>query len=103
MQSTLVRVGRLGRNCDYEGFHFNHERYEQPSPPSTIHPALFAWKIESHVGDKVLPTERQLKYIQMSQRLTIKRAVLSVPFQTKPPLKPGRPCSAQPILCSKQK
>ncbi|GBN98198.1 hypothetical protein AVEN_111123-1 [Araneus ventricosus] len=42
MQSTLVRVGRLGRNCDYEGFHFDHENYEQPSSPSTIHPALFS-------------------------------------------------------------
>ncbi|GBN07249.1 hypothetical protein AVEN_62719-1 [Araneus ventricosus] len=42
MQSTLVRVGRLGRNCDYEGFHFGQESYEQPSSPSTIHPALFS-------------------------------------------------------------
>ncbi|GBO20395.1 hypothetical protein AVEN_146338-1, partial [Araneus ventricosus] len=42
MQSTLVRVGRLGRNCDYEGIHFDHESYEQPSPPSTIHLALFS-------------------------------------------------------------
>ncbi|GBN85990.1 hypothetical protein AVEN_166509-1 [Araneus ventricosus] len=42
MQSTLVRVGRLGRNCDYEGIHFDHQSYEQPSPPSTIHPALFS-------------------------------------------------------------
>ncbi|GBN41219.1 hypothetical protein AVEN_147372-1 [Araneus ventricosus] len=33
MQSTLVREGRLGRNCDYEGIHFDHESYEQPSPP----------------------------------------------------------------------
>ncbi|GBL73062.1 hypothetical protein AVEN_128221-1 [Araneus ventricosus] len=41
-QSTLVRVGRLGRNCDYEGIHFDHESYKQPSPPSTIHPALFS-------------------------------------------------------------
>ncbi|GBM22173.1 hypothetical protein AVEN_190828-1 [Araneus ventricosus] len=42
IQSTLVRVGRLGRNCDYEGIHFDHESYEQPSPPSIIHPALFS-------------------------------------------------------------
>ncbi|GBM28951.1 Putative protein in type-1 retrotransposable element R1DM [Araneus ventricosus] len=40
-QSALVRVGRLGRNSDYEGIHFDHESYEQPSPPSTLHPALF--------------------------------------------------------------
>ncbi|GBL92856.1 hypothetical protein AVEN_4556-1 [Araneus ventricosus] len=28
IQSTLVSVGRLARNCDYEGIHFDHERYE---------------------------------------------------------------------------
>ncbi|GBN89147.1 hypothetical protein AVEN_212436-1, partial [Araneus ventricosus] len=27
--------------CNYEGIHFCHESYEQPSPPSIIHPALF--------------------------------------------------------------
>ncbi|GBL78190.1 hypothetical protein AVEN_42762-1 [Araneus ventricosus] len=42
MQSTLIRVGRLGRNCYYEDIHFHHESYEQPSPPSIIHPALFS-------------------------------------------------------------
>ncbi|GBO35093.1 hypothetical protein AVEN_75476-1, partial [Araneus ventricosus] len=42
MQSTLVRVGRLGRNCDYKGIHCGYESYEQPSPPSIIHPALFS-------------------------------------------------------------
>ncbi|GBM75057.1 hypothetical protein AVEN_197425-1 [Araneus ventricosus] len=42
MQSTLARIDRLGRNCDYEGIHFDHESYEQPSPPSTIHPAFFS-------------------------------------------------------------
>ncbi|GBM59261.1 hypothetical protein AVEN_66206-1, partial [Araneus ventricosus] len=52
MQSTLVRVGRLGRNCDCEGIHFDFESYEQPSPPSTIHPALFI----SHGGQ--VPSNR---------------------------------------------
>ncbi|GBM08113.1 hypothetical protein AVEN_123016-1 [Araneus ventricosus] len=42
IQSTLVSVGRLGRNCDYEGIHFDHESYEQPTPPSIIYPALFS-------------------------------------------------------------
>ncbi|GBM39251.1 hypothetical protein AVEN_43652-1 [Araneus ventricosus] len=41
MQSTLVKVGHLGRNYDYEGIHSAHESYEQPSPPSIIHRALF--------------------------------------------------------------
>ncbi|GBN22521.1 hypothetical protein AVEN_3206-1 [Araneus ventricosus] len=51
MQSILVRVGRLGRNCDCEGFHFDYESYEQPSPPSTIHPALFSLEDKiSHGG-----------------------------------------------------
>ncbi|GBL99298.1 hypothetical protein AVEN_177328-1 [Araneus ventricosus] len=71
MQSTMVRVGRPGRNCDYEGIHFDHESYEQPSPPSTIHPTLFSleddWNL-SHMGDKFLPIERQLKCTQMAQR-----------------------------------
>ncbi|GBL84957.1 hypothetical protein AVEN_42216-1 [Araneus ventricosus] len=57
MQSTLVRVGRLGRNCDYEGIHFGHESYEQPSPPSIIQPALFNLEDRISQGDMVLPTE----------------------------------------------
>ncbi|GBL76081.1 hypothetical protein AVEN_234384-1 [Araneus ventricosus] len=57
MQSTLVRVGRLGRNCDYEGIHFDHESYEQPSPPSTIHPALFSLEDRISHGGQV-PSNR---------------------------------------------
>ncbi|GBM43947.1 hypothetical protein AVEN_251646-1 [Araneus ventricosus] len=57
MQSTLVRVGRLGRNCDYEGTHFDHESYEQPSPPSTIHPALFSLEDRITHGGQV-PSNR---------------------------------------------
>ncbi|GBM11998.1 hypothetical protein AVEN_256088-1 [Araneus ventricosus] len=60
MQSTLVRRGRPGRNCDYEGIHFNHESYEQPSPPSTMHPAPFSLEDRISLGDKALPTERQV-------------------------------------------
>ncbi|GBM84690.1 hypothetical protein AVEN_49841-1 [Araneus ventricosus] len=41
MHSTLVKIGCLGSNCNYEGIHFDHENYEQPSPPSVIHPVLF--------------------------------------------------------------
>ncbi|GBL76729.1 hypothetical protein AVEN_53410-1 [Araneus ventricosus] len=57
MQSTLVRVGCLGRNCDYEGIHFDHESYEQPSPPSTIHPALFSLEDRISHGGQV-PSNR---------------------------------------------
>ncbi|GBM96552.1 hypothetical protein AVEN_231631-1 [Araneus ventricosus] len=57
MQSTLVRVGRLGRNCDYEGIHFDHESYKQPSPPSTIHPALFSLEDRKTHGGQV-PSNR---------------------------------------------
>ncbi|GBM59008.1 hypothetical protein AVEN_241397-1 [Araneus ventricosus] len=57
MQSTLVRVGRLGRNCDYEGIHFDHESYEQPSPPSTIHPARFSLEDRISHGGQV-PSNR---------------------------------------------
>ncbi|GBN54105.1 hypothetical protein AVEN_69436-1 [Araneus ventricosus] len=68
MQSTLVRVGRLGRNCDYKGFHFDHESYEQPSPPSTIPPALFSLEDRISHGGQVPSKERQLKYTHMAQR-----------------------------------
>ncbi|GBM18293.1 hypothetical protein AVEN_147418-1 [Araneus ventricosus] len=45
MQSTL------GKNCDYEGSHFDHESYEQLSPPSTIYPVLFSLEDRiSHEG-----------------------------------------------------
>ncbi|GBL94124.1 hypothetical protein AVEN_185075-1 [Araneus ventricosus] len=57
MQSRLVRVGRLGRNCDYEGIHFDHESYEQPSSPSTIHPALFSLEDRISHGGQV-PSNR---------------------------------------------
>ncbi|GBL83220.1 hypothetical protein AVEN_165413-1 [Araneus ventricosus] len=57
IQSTLVRVGRLGRNCDYEGIHFDHESYEQPSPPSTIHTALFSLEDRISHGGQV-PSNR---------------------------------------------
>ncbi|GBM34911.1 hypothetical protein AVEN_41459-1 [Araneus ventricosus] len=57
MQSTLVRVGRLGRNCDYEGIHFDHESYENPSPSSTIHPALFSLEDRISRGGQV-PSNR---------------------------------------------
>ncbi|GBM85787.1 Putative protein in type-1 retrotransposable element R1DM [Araneus ventricosus] len=59
MQSTLVRVGRLGRNYDYEGIHFDHESHEQPSPPSTIHPALFSLEDRiTHGGQNAVPYPR---------------------------------------------
>ncbi|GBM99859.1 hypothetical protein AVEN_204387-1 [Araneus ventricosus] len=48
---------RLGRNCDYEGNHFDHESYEQPSSPSTIHPALFILKGRISQGGQV-PSKR---------------------------------------------
>ncbi|GBN04024.1 hypothetical protein AVEN_58374-1 [Araneus ventricosus] len=51
MQSTLVRVGRLSRNCDYEGIHFDHEIYEQSSPPSIIHPELFSLEDSNWIVD----------------------------------------------------
>ncbi|GBM43621.1 hypothetical protein AVEN_210561-1 [Araneus ventricosus] len=58
MQSTLVDWWyRLGRNCDYEGIHFDHESYEQPSPPSTIHPALFSLEDRITHGGQV-PSNR---------------------------------------------
>ncbi|GBM85451.1 hypothetical protein AVEN_134352-1 [Araneus ventricosus] len=43
--------------CDYEGIHFHHESYEQPSPPSTIHPALFSLEDRIPHGGQV-PSNR---------------------------------------------
>ncbi|GBL93203.1 hypothetical protein AVEN_42653-1 [Araneus ventricosus] len=57
MQSTLVRVGRLGRNCDTKvsiltmkamSSHHHHQQY-------TLH--FLAWKIESHTRGQV-PSNR---------------------------------------------
>ncbi|GBM80702.1 hypothetical protein AVEN_137223-1 [Araneus ventricosus] len=50
-------VCRLGRNCDYEGIHFDDESYEQTSPPSTIHPALFSLEDRITHGGQV-PSNR---------------------------------------------
>ncbi|GBN63168.1 hypothetical protein AVEN_164495-1 [Araneus ventricosus] len=57
MQSTLLRVGRLGRDCDYEGIHFDYESYEQPSAPSTIRPTLFSLEDRISHGGQV-PSNR---------------------------------------------
>ncbi|GBL90751.1 hypothetical protein AVEN_215498-1 [Araneus ventricosus] len=61
MQSTLVRVGRLGTNCDYEVIHFNHGSYEQPSPSSTIHPALFSLEDRISHGGQVPSTRTPIE------------------------------------------
>ncbi|GBO17705.1 hypothetical protein AVEN_186952-1 [Araneus ventricosus] len=66
MQSTLVRVGRLGRNCEVSTLTMKAMSSHQHHQQYTLH--FLAWKIESHLGDKVLPIERQMKYIQMAQR-----------------------------------
>ncbi|GBN58512.1 hypothetical protein AVEN_187645-1 [Araneus ventricosus] len=36
-EKIATAVGRPGRNCDYEGTHFDHESYDLPFVPSTIH------------------------------------------------------------------
>ncbi|GBM43784.1 hypothetical protein AVEN_92769-1 [Araneus ventricosus] len=103
MQSTLVRVGRLGRNCDYEGIHFDHESYEQPSPPSIIRPALFSLEDRISLGGQGPSNRTPIEVYTDGSKIKDQTAVLSVPLQKKTSLKPGRPSSAQPILCSKQK
>ncbi|GBL73896.1 hypothetical protein AVEN_230841-1 [Araneus ventricosus] len=100
MQSTLVRVGRLGRNCDYEGIHFDHESCEQPSPPSTIHPALFSLEDRISHGGQGLSNRTPIKVHTDGSKINDQTAVLSVALKTKQSLKPRRPSSAQPILCS---
>ncbi|GBN37469.1 hypothetical protein AVEN_152639-1 [Araneus ventricosus] len=46
-----------GGNSDYEDIHSDHESYEQPSPPSTIHPALFSLEDRISHGGRV-PSNR---------------------------------------------
>ncbi|GBN77807.1 hypothetical protein AVEN_233112-1 [Araneus ventricosus] len=91
MQSTLVRVSRLGRNCDYEGIHFDHESHEQPLPPSIIHPALCS--LENRISREGQGASNRTPFGVYTDGSKI----------NEPSLKPGRPSSAQPILCSKQK
>ncbi|GBM66410.1 hypothetical protein AVEN_13007-1 [Araneus ventricosus] len=91
MQSTLVRVGRLGRNCDYQDIYFDHESYEQPSPPSTIHPALFSLEDRVSQGGQGPANRTPIKVYTDGLKINDQTAVLSVPLQTKPSLKPGKP------------
>ncbi|GBL89061.1 hypothetical protein AVEN_255202-1 [Araneus ventricosus] len=41
MESILVRVGRLRRDCNWEGSKFLYQDFQQPNPPLIIHPANF--------------------------------------------------------------
>ncbi|GBM78536.1 hypothetical protein AVEN_244618-1 [Araneus ventricosus] len=41
MESILVRVGRLRRDCNWEGSSFLYQDFQQPNPPLNIHPAHF--------------------------------------------------------------
>ncbi|GBL94680.1 hypothetical protein AVEN_83993-1 [Araneus ventricosus] len=41
MESMLVRVGRLRRDCNWEGPSFLYQSFQQPSPPIIIHPDQF--------------------------------------------------------------
>ncbi|GBN36965.1 hypothetical protein AVEN_34895-1 [Araneus ventricosus] len=50
MKSTLVRLGRLGRICYYDGIHFDHESYEQLLPPSIMNAAHFVLEDRISLG-----------------------------------------------------
>ncbi|GBM67369.1 hypothetical protein AVEN_133189-1 [Araneus ventricosus] len=41
MESILVRVDRLRRDCHWEGSSFLCQDFQQPNPPIIIHPANF--------------------------------------------------------------
>ncbi|GBL94151.1 hypothetical protein AVEN_163482-1 [Araneus ventricosus] len=41
MESILVRIGRLRRDCNWEGSSFLYQDFQQPNPPIIIHPANF--------------------------------------------------------------
>ncbi|GBM18813.1 hypothetical protein AVEN_203094-1 [Araneus ventricosus] len=41
MESILVRVSGLSRDCNWEGSSFSYQDFQQPNPPLIIHPANF--------------------------------------------------------------
>ncbi|GBO08096.1 hypothetical protein AVEN_186628-1 [Araneus ventricosus] len=84
--------------------HFDHESYEQPSPPSIIHPELFRLEDRISRGGQD-PSNRTTNevYTDGSKTNDQTGSAFCAIANTKPSLKPGRPSSAQPILCSKQK
>ncbi|GBL92957.1 hypothetical protein AVEN_54607-1 [Araneus ventricosus] len=58
MESILVRVGRLRRDCNWEGSSFLHQDFQQPNPPLIIHPAKFDLEDRvSIVSDQHPPAE----------------------------------------------
>ncbi|GBM54083.1 hypothetical protein AVEN_247697-1 [Araneus ventricosus] len=58
MESILGRVGRLRRDCNWEGSSFLCQNFQQPNPPLIIHPANFDLEERlSIVSDPHPPTE----------------------------------------------
>ncbi|GBM16571.1 hypothetical protein AVEN_223503-1 [Araneus ventricosus] len=59
MESILVSVGRLKRDCRWEGTNFSRNDYQRPQPPLQIHPADFNLenKISTEGQPLTLPTE----------------------------------------------
>ncbi|GBO46142.1 hypothetical protein AVEN_182691-1 [Araneus ventricosus] len=103
MQSTLVRVGRLGKNCDCEGINFVHESFEQPTPPSTIHPALFSLEDRISHGEQDPSNRTAIEVYTRGSKINDQTGSAFCAIANRTVNKPGRPSSAQSILCSKQK
>ncbi|GBM93053.1 hypothetical protein AVEN_594-1 [Araneus ventricosus] len=58
MESILVRVGRLRRDCIWEDSSFLYQDFQQPKPPIILHPTHFDLEDRvSIVPDLHPPTE----------------------------------------------
>ncbi|GBM83861.1 hypothetical protein AVEN_145082-1 [Araneus ventricosus] len=55
MESILVRVGRLRRDCNWEGSSFLYQDFQQPNPPLIIHPANFDLEDRVSIGSDPHP------------------------------------------------
>ncbi|GBN15615.1 hypothetical protein AVEN_102093-1 [Araneus ventricosus] len=103
MQPILVRVGRLGRNYDYEGIHFDHEIYEQPSPPSTTHPALFSLQDRISHGGQGPSNRTPIEVYTDGSKINAQTCSAFCAISNEAVTKTWKAKLSQPILCSKQK
>ncbi|GBO09020.1 hypothetical protein AVEN_57962-1 [Araneus ventricosus] len=58
MESILIRVGRLRRDCNWEGSSFLYQDFQQPNPPLIMHPANFDLEDRVSILSDPHPTAR---------------------------------------------
>ncbi|GBM22193.1 hypothetical protein AVEN_190840-1 [Araneus ventricosus] len=60
MESILVRLGRLGRDCNWEGSDFLYQDFNQPYPPNIIQPAHFDLEDRVSIVSDPLPSHEAI-------------------------------------------